>query len=50
MMTVGEIAQSPRPLTDDVAALPLGHANLMRIGHVVIGVAVASLPSAGALR
>ena len=48
-MTVGEMAQSPRPLTDDVAELPLWRLNLMRVGYAVIGVAVASLPPAGAV-
>ncbi len=49
-MTVAEIAQSPRPLGDDVAELPLWRLNLMRVGYVVMGVAVASLPSAEAVR
>ena len=49
-MTVAEIAQSPRPLRGDVAELPLWRLNLMRVGYVVMGVAVASLLPAGAVR
>ena len=40
-MNVGHVVETPRPLGDGVAELPLWRLNLMRVGYAVMGVGLA---------
>jgi hypothetical protein len=40
-MNVGQVVETPRPLGDGVAELPLWRLNLMRVGYAVMGVGLA---------